>query len=703
MASLPIINVPSGSTSESTVAVRAGGEMTVGAQRPFRLTRHFSVTSLLGLLVVLGVLLAFYRHAAMTAIMDQEARANEAITQVFANTLWPTYDVYLGHAGTLPLAEMQTRPEAGLLHDDVMRQMRGLNIAKVKIYDLSGLTVFSTDPKQIGQDKSNNSGFLKAKAGVVMSDITFRDRFDAFEHVINDRNLVSSYVPVRKDDGAPVEAVMEVYSDVTELVQRLETTQWHIVGVVLGSLSLLYLFLYAIARRADRIISAQREEMRITHDAMLRHQASHDALTALPNRASFSERLDLMIKAARRAGTQVAVLSIDVHGLRDVNQSLGHSTGDRLLKEVGARLSRTLREADITARRGGAEFAVAISGIRGIEHVANVAEKIQRAIAGPTYAIDSHNLRVTLNIGIGIHPDDGADGAALLGSADMAMHHAATHGRNNFQFHAPEMNERALAMLLTEQDLRLALERSEFFLHYQPQLHLGSGRLVGVEALIRWQHPTRGLVAPAQFIPIAEERDLIVPIGDWVLREACRQNREWQDAGLPPMPVAVNLSALQFQQKNLAQHIAQMLEDTGLSPHYLELELTESAVMRDADSSIATMRRLKQVGLRLSMDDFGTGYSSLSQLKRVPLDKLKIDQSFVRGLPGDPYDLAISTAIIGMGKALNLTVIAEGVETADQLNVLRSIECNAIQGYYLSRPLAAAACADFSRQRAQAA
>jgi EAL domain-containing protein (putative c-di-GMP-specific phosphodiesterase class I) len=265
------------------------------------------------------------------------------------------------------------------------------------------------------------------------------------------------------------------------------------------------------------------------------------------------------------------------------------------------------------------------------------------------------------------------------------------------------MNERALAMLLTEQDLRLALERSEFFLHYQPQLHLGSGRLVGVEALIRWQHPTRGLVAPAQFIPIAEERDLIVPIGDWVLREACRQNREWQDAGLPPMPVAVNLSALQFQQKNLAQHIAQMLEDTGLSPHYLELELTESAVMRDADSSIATMRRLKQVGLRLSMDDFGTGYSSLSQLKRVPLDKLKIDQSFVRGLPGDPYDLAISTAIIGMGKALNLTVIAEGVETADQLNVLRSIQCNAIQGYYLSRPLAAAACADFSRQRAQAA
>jgi EAL domain-containing protein (putative c-di-GMP-specific phosphodiesterase class I) len=328
-----------------------------------------------------------------------------------------------------------------------------------------------------------------------------------------------------------------------------------------------------------------------------------------------------------------------------------------------------------------------------------VAEKIQRGVAGSTYAIDGHDLGVTVNIGIGLHPEDGADGPALISSADAALQHARALGRTGYQFHAADMHDRAVAMLLTEQDLRQALTRNEFFLHYQPQLNLRTGELVGMEALIRWQHPKRGLVSPAQFIPVAEERDLIIPIGEWVLREACRQNRAWQSAGLPALPVAVNLSALQLQQKNLARDVGRVLQQTGLSPHLLELELTESAVMRDADSSIATMNALKDVGVSLSMDDFGTGYSNMSQLKRLPLDKLKIDQSFVRGLPGDPYDLAISTAIIGMGKALNLTVVAEGVETADQLEVLRKIECSAIQGYFLSRPMAADACERFRVER----
>jgi diguanylate cyclase (GGDEF)-like protein len=668
-------------------------------QRPFRLSRYFSITSLIGLTVVLGVLLLFYRHSALTAIMHHEARANEALTQVFANTIWPTYDTFISNASRLPKDALATRPEARLLREDVLRQMNGLNVVKVKIYDLGGLTVFSTDPKQIGQDKSANTGFLSAKAGGVASDITFRDRFDGFEQIINRRNLVSSYVPVRKSDDAPVAAVMEVYSDVTELVKDLERTQWQIVGVVLGTLALLYLFLFAIARRADRIIRAQRDDMTVAHQQMLRHQASHDALTGLPNRASFDERLDTMVKSARRDARKVAVLSLDVHGLRGVNQSLGHATGDRVLKQVASRLRTVVREADITARRGGAEFGTALTGIRGMEHAAKVAEKIQRALSGSTYAVDDHHLAVTVNIGIAMHPDDGADAAALTAAADIAMHHARVSGPNSYQFHAPAMNERALAMLLTEQDLRLALDRNELFLQYQPQLQLATGRLVGVEALVRWRHPTRGLVSPAQFIPIAEERDLIVPIGNWVLREACRQNRAWQTAGIAHLPVAVNLSALQFQHRNLAQHVARVLDDTGLAPRHLELELTESAVMRDAESSIATMRALKDIGVRLSMDDFGTGYSSMSQLKRLPLDKLKIDQSFVRGLPGDPYDVAISTAIIGMGKALDLTVIAEGVETAEQLEALKRFQCSGIQGYYLSRPLDPDACGEFAAQR----
>ena len=682
-------------------AGRVGLSTAIGA--PYSVTRHFSVTSLIGILVVLGVLLLFYRHTAFNAIKDHEARNNVAITKVFANTLWPLHAGYIELASSYPRETLANRSELAPLKRDVLRQMRGLNVVKVKIYDVFGTTVFSTDPRQIGEDKSGNAGFLKASGGGVASDITFRNKFDAFEGVVNDRNLVASYIPLRKHDGARVEAVMEVYSDVTDFVAQLEDTQWQIVGVVLGSLTLLYLLLFALARRADEIIGGQRDEMRAAHQTMMAHQAHHDTLTELPNRANFAEQLDHMLKAAKRNGGNVAVLCVDVHGLKGVNESLGQLTGDRLLKAVGERLTDCLREADVTARLGGPEFAAALSGVRSIDQVATIAEKVQRAVTRSTYPVDGHDLAVTVSIGIGMHPEDGADAPQLISSADAAMHHAAAKGHNHYHFHTPDMDARALSVLLLEQDLRRALDREEFLLHYQPQLNLNTGRLVGMEALIRWQHPERGLVPPLEFIPIAEDRDLIVPIGRWVLREACRQNKAWQDAGLPPLPVSVNLSALQFQQMDLAGDVARVLKECELEPRYLELELTESAVLRDTETSIATMHALRAVGVSISLDDFGTGYSSLSQLKRLPLDKLKIDQAFVRGLPDDEYDLAISSAIIGMGKAMNLTVIAEGVETEAQLHALRGIECEAIQGYFLSRPLPAAACAEFARKTLAAA
>jgi diguanylate cyclase (GGDEF)-like protein len=678
---------------------QSGGERARIPPPPFRLIRYFSVSSLLGILVVLAVLLFFYRHFSINALMDHETRGNIALARVFANTIWPNHAAYVKGASAIPKAELAQSPEIDPLRRDVLRQMTGLNVVKVKIYNLAGLTVFSTDPKQIGEDKSTNGGFVNAKAGRTVSEITFRDSFDAFEQVINDRNLVSSYIPISTSKDAPVEGVMEVYSDVTDFVATLERTQWQIVGGVLGSLSLLYAFLFTIVRRADRLIRAQGERMRQAHEDLLFHQAHHDALTGLPNRLNFSERVDDMVYAAKRGGTMVAVLCLDVGGLKKVNDSLGNAMGDRLLKEVSKRLTEGLRDAEITARRGGAEFGAALSGIRGVEQVAIVAEKIRQAVLNPLYAIDSHNLAVSINIGISIYPDDGTSGAEMISSADAAMHHAKILGRNTYQFHTADMNARALAMLLTEQDLRLALDREEFLLHFQPVLDAHTGRIVGMEALIRWRHPQRGLVSPAQFIPIAEAGGLIVPIGTWVLRDACRQNRAWQKAGMPAISIAVNLSALQFHQKNLTQEVARALQDSGLAAEYLDLELTESAVMQDAEDSLATMHALKAIGVKLSLDDFGTGYSSLNQLKLFPLDKLKIDQSFVRGLPNDRYDLAISTAIIGMGKALNLRLIAEGVETAEQLQVLQSIGCHEIQGYFVCRPVPAAEFAEFERER----
>jgi len=668
----------------------------------FRLIRYFAITSLLGILIVLTVLLFFYRHFAFHALEQHEMRGNIAITQIFANTLWPDHASYVKSASAIPKAELGQRPEVARLREDVQRQIAGLSVVKVKIYNLDGLTVFSTDLKQIGEDKNTNSGFLAAKAGGIASEITFRDRFDAFEQVINDRNLISSYIPIRKNPNSPVESVMEVYSDVTDYVAQLEMTTWKIVAGVLGSLSLLYVFLFAIVRRADRVISAQKEEVRVAHAAMLRHQALHDTLTGLPNRASFSERLDGMIKTAKRAGQNCAVLCLGLDGFKNINDSLGHVVGDQLLKEVSIRLQECLREADITARIGGDEFGIALSeifGDRGAERIVNAAERIRSVISSENFCTDAHNLSVTTSIGVAVYPDDGDDVVELIKSADVALYHAKEMGRNNYQFHTADMNARALEMLLMEHDLRRALEQEQFLLHYQPQVDINTGQITGAEALIRWRHPERGLVSPAQFIPIAEERGLIVPIGEWVIREACRQNREWQGSGLPLIAVAVNISALQFQQKDLPQKVARILQDCGFASEHLEFELTESAVIRDAETTISTMGKLKSVGLRLALDDFGTGYSSLNQLKRLPLDTLKIDQSFVRGLPDDPDDVAISTAIIGMGKALKLKVIAEGVETEAQREILRSAGCDEIQGYLVAKPLPAADFVLFAREK----
>ena len=668
----------------------------------FRLTRYFSLTSLAGVLIILAVLLFFYRHFAFRALEVHEARDNESLTRVFANTIWNNYARFVQGASALPRTELPRRPEVAAMRRDVLRQMNGLNVVKVKVYSLDGLTVFSTDPGQIGEDRSANAGFLKARAGGIASDITFRDRFDAFEGVINDRNLVSSYVPIRATQEAPVEGVMEVYSDVTEYVAGLRRTTWEIVTVILGSLLLLYLFLYAIVRRAERIIGAQAVEVRAAHERLLRHQALHDTLTGLPNRAGFSERLDGMIKFARRAGEKCAVLHLDLDAFNIINDSLGQVTGDELLKEVGNRLHDCLREADITARIGGDEFIVALSAIagpRGIERIVNAAERLRGAVSDRVLAAGTHDVQVTASIGIAIYPDDGADVVELTRSADVALNHAKKLGRNSYQFHTPGMNAKALDMLLMERDLRRALEEGQFLLHYQPKADIGTGRIIGVEALLRWRHPERGLVSPAHFIPVAEDRGLIEPIGLWVLQEACRQNREWQEAGLPPMSVSVNLSAVQFKNEHLAKDVTRIVGDSNLAPGHLELELTESVVMRDAVRTIAAMHEFKEAGIQLSLDDFGTGYSSLSQLKRLPLDRLKIDQSFMRGLPDDRNDLAITTAIIAMGQALRLKVIAEGIETDGQLQVVRSLGCDEMQGYLLARPLPGAELAAFLRAR----
>jgi diguanylate cyclase (GGDEF)-like protein len=428
-------------------------------------------------------------------------------------------------------------------------------------------------------------------------------------------------------------------------------------------------------------------------EARILHLARFDALTELPNRAYFRELTEEAISEGRRHGERRAVLFVDLDHFKTVNDSLGHAVGDLLLQEVARRLSESLRAGDVVGRLGGDEFVMLLRHMDSDADIAVVADRILTRLAEP-FSLAEHELVVTPSLGIALYPNDGEDYDTLIRNADAAMYHAKESGRNTYRFYTADMNVRAREILAVENQLRRALERNEFVLHYQPQVEISTGRIIGAEALIRWQHPERGLLGPAEFIPLAEERGLIAPIGQWVLREACRQNKAWQDAGLPSIEVAVNLSAVQFYQRELVDNIAAMLDQYALAPHWLALEVTESIIVQNVDSTVRTMSALEQMGLKLAIDDFGTGYSSLSYLKRFSADKLKIDRSFVADVPGDADDSAITRAIINLARNLNLRVIAEGVETQAQWDFLRAEGCDEVQGYLVSRPVAAEAFGD---------
>ena len=418
----------------------------------------------------------------------------------------------------------------------------------------------------------------------------------------------------------------------------------------------------------------------------IRFLAHHDCLTGLPNRSLLRDRLEQAIAKARRKGERVALLFIDLDRFKTINDSLGHHVGDSLLQLVAERLKACLRSDDTVCRLGGDEFIIVLSEIANVEDAAKVAAKVGEVLAEP-YCIAGAEFHVTPSTGISLFPDDGLDIDTLIRNADAAMYCAKDNGRNNYQFFTADLNTRALERLSLETSLRRALEREELVLHYQPQVDLRTGRITGVEALVRWLHPEMGLVYPERFIPVAEDTGLIVPLGEWVLRTACAQAKAWNEAAADPVGVAVNLSARQFRQHDLVRTVARTLDETGLDPRRLELELTETMVMQRPDEAILTLGRLKAMGLQLAIDDFGTGYSSLAALKRFPIDRLKIDRSFVREISVDPDDAAIVYAIISLARSLQLNVVAEGVDAGEQVEFLRRHRCDVMQGFLFFPPL----------------
>ncbi|OED43053.1 hypothetical protein AB833_04510 [Chromatiales bacterium (ex Bugula neritina AB1)] len=474
------------------------------------------------------------------------------------------------------------------------------------------------------------------------------------------------------------------------------------------------------ARKKDdiRIINVEAEPEQIGHmvgtiqditersnaEEQIHNLAYYDLVTGLPNRAHLYDMISLSLSQAHRFDSQFALLFLDLDHFKKVNDTLGHNAGDLLLREVSTRLKTAVRQSDVVARSvdqeiphsniesiarlGGDEFVVLLSRIERIEDAASVARRICKEIA-TSFLLDGNEVRITTTVGISLYPSDGNDVDTLLKHADVAMYHAKEQGRNGYQFYSEDIHQIALERFSLERDLRLSLENNGFHLEYQPKVAANNKGLTGAEALVRWQHPERGRVNPGDFIPLAEETGLIVPLGEWVLRTACQQMAEWLNAGMEPFVMAVNCSAIQLVRTDMAAVIKATLEATGLNPEYLEIELTESLLMQNVEEGIVILQALQELGLHVSIDDFGTGFSSLSYLKRLPVDKLKIDQSFVRDLTTDPGDAAIVTSMISLAHNLSLTVVAEGVETTDQLEFLQKKQCDEIQGYLISRPMPA--------------
>ena len=450
-------------------------------------------------------------------------------------------------------------------------------------------------------------------------------------------------------------------------------------------------------------ISGLRERLRASNEELrsalgaVRQMATHDHLTGLPNRVLFNEELQRALARAERHTRPVTLFFMDLDRFKNINDTLGHQFGDRVLQEAAKRLAGCVREGDIIARLGGDEFVLLVEELGDPAALTEIAKKLLAAVAD-LGQIDGQDLNISLSIGICGYPADGRDAKTLLAGADIAMYRAKEQGRNGFCFYSAELQSHTPEKLALEAGLRYGLERQEFRIHYQPKIDMASGAITGVEALLRWQHPEKGLLLPEKFIHLAEETGLIIPIGLWTLREVCTRARAWEDSGLPRMPVAVNLSASQFGQEQLVPQLAEIIKSTGIDPGILELEITESMVMHDPEQAVSLMHNLRAMGVRLTIDDFGTGYSSLGYLKRFPINSLKVDRSFVRDLPHSTDDIAITRAVIAMAHSLQMNVIAEGVELKEQFDVLRSEGCDEFQGYLCRPPLAEDDLIHFVRQ-----
>lgn len=641
----------------------------VDQSRQFRLVPFFSVASLASIVIAAAAMTWIFHGMAVRNVTEITESQNITLTHAMADALWPYYSAFLTTLSGTDGAEIRQRPEFGMLQENVRKRVQNLPILAVKIYDPDGLTVFSTVTEEIGRSKRGSPSYEQAHAGGIAS-VLVEQGGNAY--------AVASYIPIRSTPEGGIEGVFELYTDVTPQMRQLQSTQLKVFGGIAGVLLLLYVVLLLLVRHADRLILRQEEALKI--------RAHYDALTGLPNRILFRDRLQHAMDRAERDERLVALMFIDMDRFKAINDTLGHEAGDQMLREIARRLQACIRNYDTAARIGGDEFTVILEGVRDIEEVDNIATRIVADLGQP-YSLLGKQQYSNASVGITIYPfdDDGMDN--LLQNADVAMYRAKQFGGDQFVYYSDAMQKQLMRRHEIEQGLREALVHGHLRLHYQPKIDLRNGRVAGIEALVRWQHPKHGLMLPGEFIPVAEESHLILRLGEWVMRRACEDICRWTRQGIDVPPVAINVSARQFLAPDFLEDMQRALTSCCVSADRVEIEITENILVEQHDETATVLNRLREMGVRVALDDFGTGYSSLRYLQELPVDVVKIDKSFIQHIHDRPDDYQLVRGMVALARSLRQQVVAEGVEEAEQAQLLHEMGCDLAQGFHFSHPL----------------
>ena len=643
----------------------------VDQSRQFRLVPFFSVASLASIVIAAAAMTWIFHDMAVRNVTEITESQNITLTSAMADALWPYYSAFLSSLSGADSAAIRRHPEFGMLQKDVHMRVQNLPVLAVKIHDPDGLTVFSTVTEEIGRSVRGAPSYEQARQGGIASGLIEQG---------GKVYAVASYIPLRGAPEGGIEGVFELVTDVTPQMRALQSTQFKVFGAIAGVLLLLYVVLLLLVRHADRLIRRHEEAIKI--------RAHYDALTGLPNRILFRDRLQHAMDRAERDERLVALMFIDMDRFKAINDTLGHEAGDQMLREIARRLQACIRNYDTAARIGGDEFTVILEGVRDIEEVDNIASRIVADLGQP-YTLLGKQQYSNASVGITIYPfdDDGMDN--LLQNADVAMYRAKQFGGDQFVYYSDAMQKQLMHRHEIEQGLREALVHGHLRLYYQPKIDLRNGRVAGIEALVRWQHPSHGLMLPDEFIPVAEESHLILRLGEWVMRRACEDICRWSHQGIDVPPVAVNVSARQFLAPDFLDDMQRALTSSCVSADRLEIEITENILVEQHDETAAVLKRLREMGVHVALDDFGTGYSSLRYLQELPVDGVKIDKSFILHIHDRPDDYQLVRGMVALARSLRQQVVAEGVEEAEQARLLHEMGCDLAQGFHFSHPLPA--------------